>query len=66
MRTRAVRDGDGWVLNGEKAWITNGTIADVAIVWAKTPDGVRGFLVEAGTAGFSTFDHQGKYSFGSR
>lgn len=62
MRTRAVRDGDAWVLNGEKAWITNGSIADVAVVWAKTTEGVRGFVVERGTPGFSTFDHKGKYS----
>jgi len=62
MRTRAVRDGNGWVLNGEKAWITNGTIADVAVVWARTDDGVRGFLVERGADGFSTVDHHGKYS----
>ncbi len=62
MRTRAVPDGDGWVLNGEKAWITNGGIADVAVVWAKTPEGIRGFVVERGTPGFSTVDHHGKYS----
>jgi glutaryl-CoA dehydrogenase len=62
MRTRAVRSDRGWVLNGEKAWITNGGIADVAIVWAKTEDGVRGFLVERGTPGFSTVEHKGKYS----
>jgi glutaryl-CoA dehydrogenase len=62
MRTRAVRDGDTWVINGEKAWITNGTIADVAVVWARTDEGIRGFLVEAGTPGFSTVDHKGKYS----
>jgi glutaryl-CoA dehydrogenase len=62
MRTRAVRDGDHWVINGEKAWITNGAIADIAVVWAKTDDGVRGFLVEAGTPGFSTVEHKGKYS----
>jgi glutaryl-CoA dehydrogenase len=62
MRTRAKRDGDGWVLNGEKAWITNGSIADVAVVWARTGDGIRGFLVERGTPGFSTPDHKGKYS----
>ena len=54
MRTHAVRTQDGWLLNGSKAWITNGTIADVAIVWARTePDGtIRGFLVEKGTPGF--------------
>jgi glutaryl-CoA dehydrogenase len=62
MRTRAVRKGDAWVLNGEKAWITNGTIADIAVVWARTDDGIRGFLVEPGTPGFSTIDHKGKYS----
>src|SRR3712207_1636440 len=53
MRTRARRDGDDWVLNGAKMWITNGSIADVAVVWARTDDGVRGFLVERGTPGFS-------------
>jgi glutaryl-CoA dehydrogenase len=62
MRTRAVRDGDDWVLNGEKAWITNGAIADVAVVWARTDDGIRGFLVERGTPGFETYEHKGKYS----
>jgi glutaryl-CoA dehydrogenase len=62
MRTRAVRDGGDWVLNGEKAWITNGSISDVAVVWAKTTDGVRGFLVERGAPGFSRVDHKGKYS----
>jgi glutaryl-CoA dehydrogenase len=62
MRTRAVRDGDDWVLNGEKMWITNGTIADVAVVWARTEDGIRGFLVERGAPGFSTPEHKGKYS----
>jgi glutaryl-CoA dehydrogenase len=62
MRTRARRDGDDWVLNGAKMWITNGSIADVAVVWAQTDDGVRGFLVERDTPGFSTADHRGKYS----
>jgi glutaryl-CoA dehydrogenase len=63
MRTRARRDGDGWVLDGAKAWITNGSIADVAVVWAKDDQGtVRGFLVERGAAGFTTSDHRGKYS----
>ena len=51
MRTRAVKDGDHWILNGEKAWITSGTIADVAVVWARTDEGIRGFLVEKGTPG---------------
>jgi glutaryl-CoA dehydrogenase len=62
MRTRAERKDGGWVLNGEKAWITNGSIADIAVVWARTADGIRGFLVEQGTPGFSTVDHRGKYS----
>ncbi len=52
MRTRARRDGDDWVLTGRKTWITNGSIADVAVVWATTDDGVRGFLVPSGTPGF--------------
>ncbi|HWQ53273.1 MAG TPA: acyl-CoA dehydrogenase family protein [Bryobacteraceae bacterium] len=62
MRTTARQDGDGWVLNGEKTWITNGTMSDVAVVWARTPDGVRGFLVEKGTAGYGTSDIHGKWS----
>jgi glutaryl-CoA dehydrogenase len=62
MRTRAVKDGGEYVLNGEKAWITSGTIADVAVVWARTPEGVRGFLVEKGTPGFTSKDIKGKWS----
>jgi len=62
MRTRATRDGDDWILNGGKMWITNGSIADVAVVWARTDDGVRGFLVERGTPGFSTQDVHHKLS----
>ncbi|HZE89690.1 MAG TPA: acyl-CoA dehydrogenase family protein [Verrucomicrobiae bacterium] len=62
MTTRAVRSGSEWVLNGAKAWITNGTIADVAVVWAKTDDGVRGFLVEKGTPGYSASDIKGKFA----
>ncbi|GAA0954282.1 acyl-CoA dehydrogenase family protein [Kribbella koreensis] len=53
MRTNARRDGDDWVLNGSKMWITNGSVADVAVVWARTDDGVRGFVVPTSTAGFS-------------
>jgi glutaryl-CoA dehydrogenase len=53
MRTRARRDGDDWVLTGTKMWITNGSVADVAIVWAQTPDGVRGFVVPTDVPGFS-------------
>ena len=52
MRTHAKRDGDDWVLNGTKMWITNGTIADVAVVWAQTDDKIRGFVVPTDTAGF--------------
>jgi glutaryl-CoA dehydrogenase len=62
MRTTAKRDGDSWVLNGSKQWITNGTLADVAVVWAKTDDGVRGFLVEKGTPGFTSSNQHGKFS----
>ena len=53
MRTRAKRDGDEWVLNGTKMWITNGSVADVAIVWAQTDEGIRGFVVPTASAGFS-------------
>ena len=63
MRTSARRDGGDWVLNGTKMWITNGGIADLAVVWARTDDeGVRGFLVPAGTPGFSTRDIERKLS----
>ncbi|MDQ6688336.1 MAG: acyl-CoA dehydrogenase family protein [Actinomycetota bacterium] len=53
MRTRARRDGDDWVLNGSKMWITNGTLAEVAVVWAQTDDGIRGFVVPTSSAGFT-------------
>src|SRR5919109_5505511 len=53
MRTRARRDGDDWVLNGTKMWITNGGVADVAVVWAQTDDGVRGFVVPTDARGFT-------------
>jgi glutaryl-CoA dehydrogenase len=66
MRTRARRDGDHYILSGVKRWITNGSIADVAIVWAKTAEGgddvIRGFLVERGAPGFSARDIKGKFS----
>jgi glutaryl-CoA dehydrogenase len=62
METRARQDGSGWVLNGTKRWITNGSIADLAIVWAKVDDGITGFVVEKGTPGFSTTDIHGKFS----
>jgi glutaryl-CoA dehydrogenase len=62
MRTTAEKRGDCWVLNGEKTWITNGSVADLAIVWARTAEGIRGFLVERGTTGYSTSDIHGKLS----
>jgi glutaryl-CoA dehydrogenase len=62
MRTRAVRDGDDWVLTGNKMWITNGSIADVATVWARTEEGIRGFLVPRGIRGFTTSDVHHKLS----
>jgi glutaryl-CoA dehydrogenase len=68
MRTRAVKDGDEYVLNGEKMWITSGSIADVAVIWAKVQEGeggsdvVRGFLVETDRPGFSAHDVHGKWS----
>jgi glutaryl-CoA dehydrogenase len=62
MRTRARRDGADWILHGQKMWITNGSIADVAVVWARTDEGVRGFLVPRGTKGFSTQDIHRKLS----
>ena len=62
MRTRARRDGDDWILHGQKMWITNGSVADVAVVWADTDDGVRGFLVPRGTEGFTTQDIHKKMS----
>jgi glutaryl-CoA dehydrogenase len=62
METRARKDGGGWVLNGTKRWITNGSIADLAIVWAKVDDGITGFIVQKGTPGFSTNDIHGKFS----
>jgi glutaryl-CoA dehydrogenase len=62
MRTRARRDGGDWILHGQKMWITNGSVADVAVVWANTDEGVRGFLVPRGTAGFTTQDIERKLS----
>jgi glutaryl-CoA dehydrogenase len=66
MRTRARRRGDGYLLNGSKMWITNGSIADVALVWAKTDDGgaesIRGFLVEKGMSGYRASEVHGKFS----
>jgi glutaryl-CoA dehydrogenase len=62
MTTRAVKQGDCWVLNGEKTWITNGSVANVAVVWARTEAGVQGFLVERGTPGFTAPELHGKMS----
>ena len=62
MLTRAVKDGSSWVINGEKTWITNGSVADVAVIWARAEDGIRGFLVEKGTQGFSSSELHGKLS----
>src|SRR5918912_4634310 len=62
MRTSARRAGGDWVLNGTKMWITNGGLADVAVVWARTEEGVRGFLVPRGTKGFTTQDIHRKFS----
>jgi glutaryl-CoA dehydrogenase len=62
MRTRARRDGTDWVLDGRKMWITNGTVADVAVVWAQTDEGIRGFVVPTETAGFSAPEIKHKMS----
>ncbi len=62
MRSTARRDCGDWILNGEKTWITSGTLADVAIVWARAEEGIRGFLVEKGTPGFTSSDIHGKWS----
>jgi glutaryl-CoA dehydrogenase len=62
MRTRARREGGDWIVSGTKSWITNGSLADVAVVWAQSDEGIRGFLVERGTPGFTTRDIEGKLS----
>jgi len=62
MKTHAKRRGKDWVLNGSKMWITNGAIADVAVVWAMTEEGIRGFLVEKGTTGFAAPEIERKFS----
>ena len=62
MNTHAKKDGDDWIINGSKMWITNGSIADVAIIWAHTDDGVRGFIVETDTDGFTANKIENKFS----
>jgi glutaryl-CoA dehydrogenase len=62
MRTNAKRDGSDWIINGTKMWITNGSIADVAVVWAQTDGGIRGFLIPTDTPGFSAIDIKKKAS----
>lgn len=62
MRTRARRDGDDWILDGTKMWITNGSVADVAVVWARTDEGIRGFVVPTDTPGFAAPEIHGKLS----
>ncbi len=62
MKTHAKRRGRDWVLNGSKMWITNAPVADLAVVWARTDEGIRGFIVERGTKGFATPEIQNKFS----
>jgi glutaryl-CoA dehydrogenase len=62
MKTHAKRDGDDWILNGSKMWITNATIADAAVVWAKTDEGVKGFIVEKDMPGYDTQEIENKFS----
>jgi glutaryl-CoA dehydrogenase len=62
MKTHARRDGDDWIINGAKMWITNGSLADVAVVWAMTDEGVKGFLVEKDTPGYTTQEIENKFS----
>ena len=62
MKTHAKRDGDDWIINGSKMWITNATIADAAVVWAKTEEGVKGFIIEKGTPGYEAPEIENKFS----
>ena len=62
MKTHAKKDGDDWVINGSKMWITNGSIADLALIWAMTDEGVKGFLVETNTPGFTANEIENKFS----
>ena len=62
MKTHAKKDGDDWIINGSKMWITNGSIADLALIWAMTDEGVKGFLVETNTPGFTANEIENKFS----
>ncbi len=62
MKTHARRDGDDWIINGAKMWITNGTLAQIAIVWARTDDGIQGFIIETDSTGFEARDIKAKMS----
>ena len=62
MKTHAKRDGDDWIINGAKMWITNASVADIAVVWAQTDEGIRGFLVEKGTPGYEAPEIKRKFS----
>lgn len=62
MLTKATKDGDSWIINGTKMWITNGSVADIAIIWARTNEGIRGFIVETNTPGFSAVQMKKKWS----
>jgi len=62
MKTHAKQDGDDWIINGSKMWITNGSIADLALVWAMTEDGIKGFLIETDTKGFTSHKIENKFS----
>ena len=62
MKTHAKRDGNDWIINGSKMWITNATIADAAVVWAKTEEGVKGFIIEKGTPGYEAPEIENKFS----
>ena len=62
MKTHAKRDGDDWIINGSKMWITNATIADASVVWARTDEGVKGFILEKGMPGYETQEIENKFS----
>ena len=62
MKTHAKQDGDDWIINGSKMWITNGSIADLALIWAMTEDGIKGFLIETDSKGFTAHKIENKFS----